>query len=368
MLRTDDFNYDLPEELIASHPSDKRENSRLLILHKDSGELEHRHFYDIIEYLLPGDLLVLNDTKVLPARLTGKKKGIGDGVRGTGGKAELLLLKEREKNLWECMVNPSGRLKPGARVDLGKCEAEIVEWIEGPLKTVRFISERDIKDIAHEIGRLPLPPYISKQLSEKERTDPELLSRYQTVYASKEGASAAPTAGLHFTPDLLTKAKEKGIEIAHVTLHTGVGTFKPVTAEFVEQHKMFKEQYEISGDAAEKINRIKSVVAPQCDARTQNAPDRRIIAVGTTTVRTLEDCFKKHGKIVACREEADIFIYPPYKFNVVDAMITNFHFPKSTLLMMVSAFAGKENIFKAYKEAVKQSYRFYSFGDAMMIV
>jgi S-adenosylmethionine:tRNA ribosyltransferase-isomerase len=347
-LRTADFDYDLPVELIASKPVDKRDHSRLLVLDRTSRTISHEHFYDILHHLSNNDILVLNDTKVIPARLIGKKSK-------SGGKAEILLLKKISGNIWECMVFPYRRLKEGTQVDLGKCSAVIREDIGDSRKAVEFFFEGDFDCFLKETGRIPLPPYIVSKLTEAETTDPLLLERYQTVYAEKAGASAAPTAGLHFTPELLAGLKDKGVEIAYITLHTGMGTFKPVTADMIKDHKMAAEEYEITAENAAKMN-----------SALKNG--KRLMAVGTTVTRCLEDCCRKNGSIVPVKDSADIFIYPPFDFKVVKAMITNFHFPKSTLIMLVSAFAGKDFVASAYKEAVKEKYRFYSFGDAMMIV
>ncbi len=347
-LRTADFDYELPADLIASRPSDKRDHSRLLVLDRTDRSVSHRHFFDITDYLSDKDILVLNNTKVIPARLIGKRTK-------SGGKAEILLLKKISGNVWECMVFPYRRLKEGTEVDLGKCRAVIREDIGDSRKTVEFLFERDFGQFLKETGRIPLPPYIVSRLTEAESLDPGLLKRYQTVYATKAGASAAPTAGLHFTPELLSKLFDKGVETAYITLHTGMGTFKPVTADMVKDHKMASEEYEITAENAEKMNKALK-------------KGKRLVAVGTTVTRCLEDCFRKNTAIIQTKDSADIFIYPPFDFKVVKALITNFHFPKSTLLMLVSAFAGKELVSDAYKKAVTEKYRFYSFGDAMMIV
>ena len=347
-LHTADFDYDLPDELIASKPSDKRDHSRLLVLDRNSRSINHEHFYNIPDHLGDRDILLLNDTKVIPARLIGKKTK-------SGGKAEIFLLKKMGRNIWECMVFPFKRLKEGTHVDLGKCNAVIRQDLGDSRKAVEFNFEGDFDQFLKETGRIPLPPYIVSKLTEAESTDPFLLERYQTVYAEKAGASAAPTAGLHFTPELLAGLKDKGVEIAYITLHTGMGTFKPVTADMVKDHKMAAEEYEISAENAAKIN-----------SALKNG--KRPVAVGTTVTRCLEDCYKKNGGIGPLKDSAEIFMYPPFDFKVVKAMITNFHFPKSTLIMLVSAFAGKDLVMTAYKEAIKKKYRFYSFGDAMMIV
>jgi len=347
-LLTADFDYHLPEELIASKPSDKRDRSRLLVLDRAGRSMSHRNFFDVPGYLGAGDLLVLNDTKVIPARLIGKKTG-------SGGKAEILLLKNISGNIWECMVFPYKRLKEGAQIDLSGAKAVIGADIGDSRKEVEFFFDGDFDMFLKEAGRIPLPPYIVSKLTDEEALDPELLERYQTVYAEKAGASAAPTAGLHFTKDLLQKLAGKGVETAYVTLHTGMGTFKPVSAGMVKDHKMAPEEYDISPEASRKINKAVE-------------DGRRIVAVGTTVTRCLEDCFRKRGMAVPGKGLAEIFIYPPFDFKAVKALITNFHFPRSTLLMLVSAFAGKDLILDTYKEAVSEKYRFYSFGDAMLIV
>lgn len=350
MPLTSDFDYPLPEALIASHPLDKRDSSRLMVLDRKTLKIEHKIFSDIPEFLEKGDVLILNDTKVIPARLFGNK------VSG-GGKVEVLLLKKAffEENTWECIVQPAKRVKKGYEIDFGKCKGKVLKEIDEFRRMIKFDYEGDLNDLLKEIGRVPLPPYISQRLDESERNTPEIRERYQTVYASKDGASAAPTAGLHFTKELLVRLEEKGVEITNITLHTGIGTFKPVIAENIEDHEMFEEEYEIGQEVEFYINRAKK-------------DKHKIVAVGTTVVRTLEDCFLKHGKIKETKDSAKIFIYPPFKFNVVDSLITNFHFPRSTLLMLVSAFAGQEFIKKAYETAVAEKYRFYSFGDAMLIV
>lgn len=346
-LRTADFDYDLPEDLIASKPSDKRDHSRLLILNRAEKTISHKHFFDIRDHLGENDILVLNDTKVIPARLIGKRSK-------SGGKAELLLLKKISSNTWECMVFPYKRMKDGTEVDLGGCKAMVKHDIGESRKAVEFLFDGDFESFLQQAGRIPLPPYIVSKLTEQEALEPDLLKRYQTVYAVNAGASAAPTAGLHFTTELLSELNEKGAETAYITLHTGMGTFKPVTADMVKDHKMASEEYEITAESSEKINKALQ-------------KGKRIIAVGTTVTRCLEDCFKKNGKIMPVKSSADIFIYPPFDFKIVRSLITNFHFPKSTLLMLVSAFAGKELVSESYKEAVKEKYRFYSFGDAMLI-
>jgi len=350
MTLTDEFDYPLPEDLIASHPLDKRDSSRLMVLNRDKKTVEHKIFSDLPDFLNNGDVLVLNDTKVIPARLFGNKMS-------GGGKVEVLLLKKAsfEENAWECVVQPAKRVKKGYEIDFGKCKGTVLKEIDDFRRMIKFDCEGDFSELLKEIGKVPLPPYISQRLDESERNTPEIRERYQTVYASKDGASAAPTAGLHFTRELLAGLEEKGVEITNITLHTGIGTFKPVFAENVEDHEMFEEEYEIGPDVEFYINRAKK-------------DKHKVVAVGTTVVRTLEDCFLKHGRIKETKDSAKIFIYPPFKFNVVDAMVTNFHFPRSTLLMLVSAFAGQEFMEKAYETAVAEKYRFYSFGDAMVIL
>ena len=318
-----------------------------MVLDRAEQNISHKHFSDITGYLEPGDLLVLNDTKVIPARIMGSK------VNG-GGKVEMVLLKKISDNIWECLVQPARRLKKGYLVKLKKGRAEILEEIDDSRRLVRFDCGKDMEKMLYKIGQVPLPPYIVERLNLWQKLFGRLKSRYQTVYASKPGASAAPTAGLHFTKELLEKLKDKGVRIAYITLHTGVGTFRPVVSDLVEDHKMFSEEYQISGETSEEIKSVKE-------------KGKRLIAVGTTVVRCLEDCYSKHGGIVPVRDEASIFMYPPFKMKAVDAMITNFHFPKSTLLMLVSAFAGKDFVLRAYQEAVKERYRFFSFGDAMFI-
>ncbi len=348
-MLTEEFNYLLPEDLIASTPCSIRDHSRLMILKKNDSSISHNMFFDILEHLNSGDVLVFNDTKVIPARLIGKKVG-------GGAEVETLLLKRIKENIWQCLVRPAKRLKKGHVVDYGDlCKGEILEEFEDGSRTIEFLCKEQFSKVLESIGEVPLPPYIVEQLSQEQLRDKTLIERYQTVYAKNEGASAAPTAGLHFTDEILLRIKQKGIEIVFVTLHTGVGTFRPVTVDRIEDHQMFCEEYFIEKDSADRINRAKQ-------------EKRRVIAVGTTATRTLEDNFKKNGTIKEGHFEADIFMYPPYNFNVVDALITNFHFPKSTLLMLVSAFAGKDFVMSAYKEAVLRKYRFFSFGDAMMII
>ena len=348
MLRTDEFDYPLPEDLIAAVPARRRDASRLMVLDRKDGTLLHRDFSDICGFLGPGDLLVLNDTKVIPARIFGRKKN-------GGGRVEMVLLKDTGSDVWECLVQPARRLKKGYEIEIKKGRAVILEEIDDSRRLIKFEVDGGLEKNLGRIGQVPLPPYIVEKLNIRQKLFGRLKERYQTVYADKPGASAAPTAGLHFTAELLDKLRAKGVRIAYITLHTGVGTFRPVLSEYVEGHRMFTEQYEISEETSAEVRKAKE-------------QKKRIVAVGTTVVRCLEDCYSKHGKIIPVKDEASIFIYPPFRFNVIDAMVTNFHFPKSTLLMMVSAFAGREFVMKAYLEAVKLRYRFFSFGDAMLIL
>ena len=340
-MKTSDFAYDLPEELIAQDPLSDRASSRLMILDKQTGEITHRIFRDITEYLKPGDCLVLNDTKVIPARLIGVKEE-------TGAKIEVLLLKRVEKDIWETLVKPGRKAKPGTKISFGDglLTGEVMEIVDEGNRRIHFEYDGIFEEILDQLGQMPLPPYITHQLKEKER--------YNTVYASHEGSAAAPTAGLHFTPELLKEIEEKGIEIARVTLHVGLGTFRPVKVEDVEKHHMHAEFYMIDSEAAEKINRTKE-------------RGGRVICVGTTSCRTIESAADENGYMKACSGWTDIFIYPGYRFKVLDCLITNFHLPESTLIMLVSALAGKEHVLAAYEEAVKEKYRFFSFGDAMFI-
>ena len=340
-MKVSDFNYELPEELIAQHPYDKRDEARLMVLHRNTKQIEHKVFKDIIDYLEPGDCLVLNDTKVIPARLYGKKD--------TGAKVEFLLLKRIENDDWEAMVRPGNKLKAGAKVSFGDgiLKAEVLETLEGGNRRVRFFYEGIFNEILDKVGLMPLPPYIKENIKEENE-------KYQTVYAKYEGSAAAPTAGLHFTEELLEKIKEKGVEIAKITLHVGIGTFRPVKVENVEEHKMHSEHFYVKQSEADKINKAK-------------AEGHRVIAVGTTSCRVLESVSDENGKMKEIETDTSIFIYPGYKFKCVDALITNFHLPESTLIMLVSSLAGKDFIMKAYKEAVEKRYKFFSFGDAMFI-
>ena len=335
-----DFWYDLPEKLIAQVPIRKRDESRLLVLNRENKTIEHKIFKDILDYLKPGDCLVRNNTKVLPARIYGKKE--------TGANVEFLLLNNIEGDIWESIVRPGNKLHVGTKVIFGDglLIAEILEVMEGGTRKVKFTYNGIFNEILDQIGLMPLPPYIHEELKEKER--------YQTVYAKHQGSAAAPTAGLHFTDELLEKIKEKGVEIANVTLHVGIGTFRPVKVEKIEEHHMHTEHYYIKPEDVEKINKTK-----------QNGG--RIISVGTTSCRVLESIANEQGLVKEKEGDTNIFIYPGYKFKCVDALITNFHLPESTLLMLVSALAGKEYIMNAYEEAVKEKYRFFSFGDAMFI-
>lgn len=336
-----DFNYDLPEELIAQDPLEDRSSSRLMVLHKDTGRIEHKIFRDIIDYLNPGDCLVINDTKVIPARLMGIKED-------TGAAIEVLLLKRNADDVWECLVKPGKKARTGARIIFGEglLVGEIVDVIEDGNRMIKFHYEGIFEEILDKLGQMPLPPYITHKLQDK--------NRYQTVYAKNEGSAAAPTAGLHFTKELLEKIKEKGVNVVSITLHVGLGTFRPVKVDKIEEHHMHTETFNISKEAADTINRTR-------------AAGGRVIAVGTTSCRTLESAAADDGTIPARSGDTDIFIYPGYKFKAIDCLITNFHLPESTLIMLVSALAGRENIMNAYETAVKERYRFFSFGDAMFI-
>jgi len=342
LMRVEDFDYELPEELIAQEPIPNRDESRLMILHRNNGQIEETIFKEIIKYLRPGDLLVLNNSRVIPARLYGTKKG-------TGTMIEVLLLNEVEKNRWEVLVKPGKRVKKGVEIvfENGKLRAKAIDYTNFGGRIMEFSYQGNFDKLLDQLGELPLPPYIHKELEEPER--------YQTVYAREKGSVAAPTAGLHFTTSLLEDIKNKGIGIGYITLHVGLGTFRPVQVDEVEEHDMHAEYYELTSAEADKINNAKK-------------NGGRLIAVGTTVTRTLEAVAAKHGQIVADKGWTDIFIYPGYKFRVIDGLITNFHLPRSTLLMLVSAFAGRERILGAYKRAVAEKYRFYSLGDAMFII
>ena len=339
-MRLEEFDYYLPEDLIAQTPLKKRDESRLMVLNKETGLIEHKHFFDIIDYLTENDVLVLNDTKVIPSRIYGHKVD-------TNAFIEVLLLKELENNTWETLVKPARRVKVGTVIKFSdKLSAECIKELDDGMRHFKMIYDGILLEILEEIGNMPLPPYIHEKLEEK--------NRYQTVYANHFGSAAAPTAGLHFTEDLLKRIQEKGIEILKVTLHVGLGTFRPVQTETIEEHHMHSEEYFISESVAEKLNQAKK-------------DGKRIISVGTTSTRTLEANYMKYGKFTSVREDTNIFLYPPYRLKAVDALITNFHLPKSTLIMLVSCISTKEDILNAYKIAVEEKYRFFSFGDAMFI-
>lgn len=342
MMKLSDFNYNLPEELIAQDPLEKRDNSRLMVLHRETGELEHKHFYDVIDYLNPGDCLVVNNTKVIPARLMGVKEE-------TGASIEVLLLKRKEEKVWETLVKPGKKARVGARISFGDglLVGEVIDVVEEGNRLIRFEYDGIFEEILDRLGQMPLPPYITHQLQDK--------NRYQTVYAKYDGSAAAPTAGLHFTEELLQKIQDKGVRIAKVTLHVGLGTFRPVKEENVLDHHMHSEFYIVDEEAAKIINETK-------------ANGGRVISVGTTSTRTLETVAEPDGHIPVKSGWTDIFIYPGYRFKAVDCLITNFHLPESTLIMLVSALADREKILHAYETAVEEKYRFFSFGDAMLIL
>ena len=341
MMDIELFDYDLPHELIAQTPLEKRDTSRLMVLHKPTGEVEHKHFYDILDYLKPGDVIVRNNTKVIPARLFGTKEE-------TNAHVEVLLLKNTHDDVWECLCGNAKKIKVDSIISFGdgRLKAKCLEVRDEGIRVMEMIYDGIFYEVLDQLGIMPLPPYIKEKLD-----DPD---RYNTVYAKVEGSAAAPTAGLHFTPELFDKVRAKGVEVLDVTLHVGLGTFRPVKVENVFEHHMHSEYYEISEEVANKLNKAKE-------------EGRRIIAVGTTSCRTLESNIKKYGKFTAAHENTSIFIYPGYTFEGIDALITNFHLPKSTLIMLVSALAGRENILNAYNIAVKEKYRFFSFGDAMFI-
>lgn len=341
-MKLSDFYYDLPQELIAQDPLLKRSDSRLMVLHREDDSIEHRHFSDVTEYLKPGDCLVINDTKVLPARLIGQKQD-------TGASIEVLLLKRHDENTWETLVKPGKKARPGARISFGdgKLIGEVIDVVEEGNRLVRFEYEGIFEEVLDELGQMPLPPYITHKLEDKDR--------YQTVYAEHTGSAAAPTAGLHFTKELLQDIEAMGVKIARVTLHVGLGTFRPVKVDDIEQHHMHSEFYMIDEEAAQMINACKQAGG-------------RIISVGTTSTRTLETVADEEGRVHACSGWTDIFIYPGYTFKLVDCLITNFHLPESTLLMLVSTLYNREAILKAYECAVEEKYRFFSFGDAMLII
>jgi len=341
-MKRSDFGFDLPEELIAQDPLAKRSNSKMLVLDKQTGDVMHRHFYDIVEHMNQGDCLVINDTKVIPARLLGIKVD-------TGAKIEVLLLKQKEEKIWEVLVKPGKKAQVGAKLSFGEglLIGEVIDIVEEGNRLIRFSYEGIFEEILDELGEMPLPPYITHQLEDKER--------YQTVYAKHSGSAAAPTAGLHFTEELLQQIEAKGIAVARVTLHVGLGTFRPVKVDDILEHHMHAEFYQLEQAEADKINKAKDT-------------GHKVIAVGTTSCRTIESVADKHGRVRETSGWTEIFIYPGYEFKVLDALITNFHLPESTLVMLVSALAGRENILSAYKQAVDEKYRFFSFGDAMLII
>lgn len=341
-LKTSDFYFDLPGELIAQDPLEERTSSRLLILDKKTGDIKHQAFRNIIDYLNPGDCLVLNNTKVLPARLLGVKKDTGAGI-------EILLLRRREGNIWETLVKPGKKARPGTQLIFGDglLQAEVLDVAAEGNRLVRFSYEGIFEEVLDSLGEMPLPPYITHKLKDK--------NRYQTVYAKYDGSAAAPTAGLHFTRELLEQIEAKGVKLAYVTLHVGLGTFRPVKAEHILEHHMHSEYYQVTAEAAQTINETKK-------------SGKRVICVGTTSCRTVESAADEKGMLKECCGDTDIFIYPGYRFKVLDCLITNFHLPESTLLMLVSALAGRENVLKAYNGAVEERYRFFSFGDAMLVI
>ena len=340
-MKLSEFDFDLPEELIAQHPVKKRDTSRLMVVDRETGSIEHKHFYDIVDYLKPGDVLVRNNTKVIPARLFGIKEE-------TNGHVEVLLLKELKKDTWECLCGNARIVKMNTVISFGEglLKAKCIEIKDEGIRVYEMIYDGIFYEILDQLGTMPLPPYIKEKLADKDR--------YQTVYAKIEGSAAAPTAGLHFTDEINQKIIDKGVTILEVTLHVGLGTFRPVKVDNVLEHHMHSEYYMIEPDVADALNKAK-------------AEGRRIIAVGTTSTRTLEANMQKYGKFTATHENTDIFIYPGYQYKAIDCLITNFHLPKSTLLMLISAFASKELIFKAYHEAIQEKYRFFSFGDSMFI-
>ena len=340
-MKTSDFYYDLPEELIAQTPVEPRDQSRLLVFNKETGDLLHKHFYDVFDYLKAGDCLVLNDTRVLPARIFGTRVD-------TGSIVEFVLLKQKQQNVWECLAGPGKKAKVGHKFTFSdKLSAEVIEVLDDGNRIVKFNPNGEFFAVLDEVGQMPLPPYIKEKLQDKER--------YQTVYSRELGSAAAPTAGLHFTKEILAKLKERGVNIAYVTLHVGLGTFRPVKVDDVTEHKMHSEHYSITQENADIINNTK-----------QNGG--RVICVGTTSCRTVESAMQKFGEIKECSDDTSIFIYPGYTFKCMDGLITNFHLPESTLIMLVSAFAGYEKTMNAYNVAVKERYRFFCFGDAMLIL
>ena len=340
-MKTSDFYYDLPEELIAQTPVEPRNSSRLMVLPRNGGKIEHKHFYDLPEFLKPGDCLVLNNTRVLPARLYGTRED-------TGAVVEFVLLRQHGNKLWECLAGPGKKAKTGYKFRFSdKLTATVTDVLDDGNRMIEFACEGDFFAVLDEVGQMPLPPYIKEKLKDKER--------YQTVYSKDAGSAAAPTAGLHFTKEMLESIKAMGVNIAYVTLHVGLGTFRPVNVEDVTQHKMHTEHYYIPEEAAKTINETRK-------------NGGRVICVGTTSCRTVESCAKKYGEIKECSGDTDIFIYPGFEFKCMDGLITNFHLPESTLIMLVSAFAGYDNVMNAYNTAVKERYRFFSFGDAMLIL
>lgn len=346
-MLVNEFDYNLPEELIAQMPSSSRELSKMLVMNKISGEIEHKNFFDITNYLTSNDILILNNTKVIPARLLGQKKD-------TGAKIEVFLLKNTQDKLWECLIKPAKRVKDGTIIEFSdQLQAQVIGRLDNAKILVNLIYEGDFYKVLDSVGMTPLPPYIQRQMSDDEikKLDD---SRYQTIYAKTPGSVAAPTAGLHFTDEILQSLKNKGVEVGFVTLNVGLGTFRPVKCENILEHKMDSESFEIPQSTADLIKKAK-------------AEGKNIIAVGTTTVRTLETAFAKHGSITACYDSSELFIYPGYEFKVVNKLITNFHLPKSTLLMLISALSTRENVFNAYEKAIEQKYRFYSYGDCMFI-
>ncbi len=340
-LSTSDYFFDLPKELIAQDPMEKRDECRLLVLDKETGEVSHHRFNEIKNYLEPGDCLVLNNTKVIPARLLGEKEG-------TGAAVEILLLKRKEADVWEALVKPGKKLRPGARATFGGgiLTAEILDIVEEGNRLVKFYYDGIWEEVLDRLGEMPLPPYITKKLEDR--------NMYQTVYAKYDGSAAAPTAGLHFTKELLKEIEDKGVDIAYVTLHVGLGTFRPVKVTNVKEHHMHTEWYQVTQEAADKINRAKDT-------------GHRVICVGTTSCRTIESAADEDGRLTPKSGDTSIFIYPGYRFKVLDQLITNFHLPESTLVMLVSALAGREMVLSAYDEAIRERYRFFSFGDAMFI-
>ncbi len=341
MMKTSDFFYDLPEELIAQTPVEPRNSSRLMVLSRDSGAVEHKHFYNLPEFLKPGDCLVLNDTRVLPARMYGVRED-------TGAVVEFVLLRQHGNMLWECLAGPGKKAKEGYKFKFSdKLSATVTEVMPDGNRMIEFRCDGDFFTVLDEVGQMPLPPYIKEKLKDKER--------YQTVYSKEAGSAAAPTAGLHFTKEMLESIKKSGVNIAYVTLHVGLGTFRPVKVEDVTKHKMHTEHFYIPGEAVDIINKTKK-------------NGGRVICVGTTSCRTVESCAARYGEIRSCSGDTDIFIYPGFEFKCMDGLVTNFHLPESTLIMLVSAFAGYDNVMNAYNTAVKEKYRFFSFGDAMLII